>query len=396
MGLVADEEAGVASLAAKADSEVRLGETVSRPGPTESDKLDDMPHGRPAGQALRASWAAGSGSMRVGWSGKAMTMTESKKFFEVLTSATEEHVAEKLLVALPNQFVMLSEREMSTLRSSGSRAVLEVDEAVLLQELLAAENEEAEAEEDDVAVGSGVAMSGVDAMQAVTSVTDGDVSESLSFDVAIMAVADVIGIQFSGMTTGWNGGVTEGLGELLLSNILVGTMYLLLSMCYAELTSVVAFAGGSFGYCRAALGPFWGFLVGASEMLENFLYVVVTVTTIGSACTEVFGTSRQWEPVWYLVTYGLLVGVHLRGGELLWYTVMVCGSATVLSVSLFCAGEMKFVNVTKWGVVDGKVFNGTPRHFMQALIFLTWFYIGVEIMPQLCERVKDVNVNLPR
>eukprot|EP01040_Poterioochromonas_malhamensis_P016107 gene16107-18196_t len=173
-------------------------------------------------------------------------------------------------------------------------------------------------------------------------------------------------------------------------------MYLLLSMCYAELTSVVAFAGGSFGYCRAALGPFWGFLVGASEMLENFLYVVVTVMTIGSACTEVFGTSRQWEPVWYLLTYGLLVGVHLRGGELLWYTVMVCGSATVLSVSLFCAGEMEHVNVTKWAAVDGKLFSGTPQHFMEALFFPTWFYIGVEIMPQLCERVKDVNVNLPR
>eukprot|EP01033_Poteriospumella_lacustris_P023357 gene23357-biopygen8325 len=171
MGLVADEEAGDASLATKADGEVRSGETVSRPGPTESDKLDDMPHGRPAGQALRASWAAGSGSMRVGWSGKAMTMTESKKFFEVLTSATEEHVAEKLLVALPNQFVMLSEREMSTLRSSGSRAVLEVDEAVLLQELLAAENEEAEAEaeEDDVADGGGVAMSSADAVQVSAS-----------------------------------------------------------------------------------------------------------------------------------------------------------------------------------------------------------------------------------
>jgi hypothetical protein len=66
---------------------------------------------------------------------------------------------------------MLSEREMSTLRSSGSRAVLEVDEAVLLQELLAAENEEAEAEaeEDDVAAGGGVAMSGVDAMQVSAS-----------------------------------------------------------------------------------------------------------------------------------------------------------------------------------------------------------------------------------
>jgi hypothetical protein len=60
---------------------------------------------------------------------------------------------------------------MSTLRSSGSRAVLEVDEAVLLQELLAAENEEAEAEaeEDDVADGGGVAMSAADAVQVSAS-----------------------------------------------------------------------------------------------------------------------------------------------------------------------------------------------------------------------------------
>ena len=61
MGLVADVEASVASLAARADGEVRSGETVSRPGLMESDKLDDMPHGRPAGQALRTSWATGSG-----------------------------------------------------------------------------------------------------------------------------------------------------------------------------------------------------------------------------------------------------------------------------------------------------------------------------------------------
>jgi hypothetical protein len=69
MGLVADVEAAIASLAAKADGEVRSGETVSRPGPTESDKLDDMPHGRPTGQALRASWRRGWG--RCAWVGRA-------------------------------------------------------------------------------------------------------------------------------------------------------------------------------------------------------------------------------------------------------------------------------------------------------------------------------------
>lgn len=54
----------------------------------------------------RASWTA-SGSTKVGWSGKAMTMTESKKFLEVLAS-DPTLVADKLVEALPNQFVTVA------------------------------------------------------------------------------------------------------------------------------------------------------------------------------------------------------------------------------------------------------------------------------------------------
>eukprot|EP01033_Poteriospumella_lacustris_P002322 gene2322-biopygen1008 len=75
------------------------------------------------------------------------------------------------------------------------------------------------------------------------------------------------------MSTIWSIGATEGLKKLFLGHALVGLMYVLLAVCFAELTSVVPFAGGSFGFCRAALGPFWGFMVGASEVLENIMKV---------------------------------------------------------------------------------------------------------------------------
>lgn len=188
----------------------------------------------------------------------------------------------------------------------------------------------------------------------------------------------------------------EGLGEMLLSNLLVGLMYVLLAMCFAELTSIVAFAGGSFGYCRAALGPFWGFMVGASEMFENFLYVVVTVMAIGSACTVVFGVDRMYEPIWYLISYGIITGVHLRGGLLFWHGVIVSGITTMILVFIYCAGGMKHVDIYKWGMPDGTLFKKSPYHFTEAVFFPTWFYIGLEIVPQTCERVKDVNINLPR
>eukprot|EP01033_Poteriospumella_lacustris_P016793 gene16793-biopygen7552 len=116
-------------------------------------------------------------------------------------------------------------------------------------------------------------------------------------------------------------------------------------MCFAELSSIVAFAGGSFGYCRAALGPFWGFMVGASEMLQNFMYVIATVMVFAHTCTMLFASTRLLEPLWMALAYAMIFGVHLRGGMLFWYTVMVSGGVTVLLIVMFCCGAMKTINV---------------------------------------------------
>lgn len=207
----------------------------------------------------------------------------------------------------------------------------------------------------------------------------------------------VVGIQFAGMVAGWNGGANQGFGEILIANVFIGSMYMLLSMCFAELTSTVAFAGGSFGYCRCTLGPFVGYLVGATEVLENFLYVIVTVLAISTACTEGFGTDPNLEPLWIALVYLFMFVVHLRGGSFLWNFIMSCGFVTVLLVLIFCAGSMKVLDMPKYAVNERTpIFRDSPNHFMQAMYFSTWFYIGVEIVPQTCERVKNVNVNLPR
>jgi ethanolamine permease len=172
----------------------------------------------------------------------------------------------------------------------------------------------------------------------------------------------------------------------------MGCMYLLLAMCFAELSSIVAFAGGSFGYCRAALGPFWGFMVGASEMLQNFLFVTATVMTLSTTCTEFFDVSGNLEPLWMALAYAMIFGVHLRGGMLFWYTVMVSGGVTVLLIVMFCCGAMKTINVEKYALPDGMLFRGGAHQPVESLYFCAWFYIGLEIVPQTCEHVKDVSL----
>eukprot|EP01040_Poterioochromonas_malhamensis_P022106 gene22106-26814_t len=99
---------GVVESLSKADAEVRVQEPTRGTPLTSEPIAKSMEAGqaRPRGAPLRASWAAASGSTKVSWSGKAMTMTESKKFLEVLMSAPED-VTGQLVESLPNQFVSL-------------------------------------------------------------------------------------------------------------------------------------------------------------------------------------------------------------------------------------------------------------------------------------------------
>lgn len=175
----------------------------------------------------------------------------------------------------------------------------------------------------------------------------------------------------------------------MVANLLVGLMYLLLSMCLAELTSTVTFVGGSFGYCRCSLGPFWGYLVGATEAFENFLVVIVTVFNIATACTVGFGTDHRYEPLWMAITYLIMCGVHLRGGALLWHSIMGSGVITMILVLIYCGGTMEHINMQKYAYAQG-LFKRSPFHFMQGMFYCAWFYIGVEIVPQTCKRIIDV------
>lgn len=121
-------------LPAKANDEIRAQEGTHTNNATGTKKAH--------GSHLRASWA-GSGSTKVGWSGKAMTMTESKKFLEVLTS-TQDDVAGQLVEALPNQFTsvgiheaaMMAVMESGSLGNANDEEEGEEEREVMLQEIV--------------------------------------------------------------------------------------------------------------------------------------------------------------------------------------------------------------------------------------------------------------------
>ena len=121
----------------KADAEVRAQEP-SRNSESESQEIStSVKSARPHNLPLRASWAAASGSTKVSWSGKAMTMTESKKFLEVLMSAPED-VTGQLVESLPNQFVSLGvdEAAMASMRLPGRETDESEGREVFLEDIV--------------------------------------------------------------------------------------------------------------------------------------------------------------------------------------------------------------------------------------------------------------------
>ena len=75
-------------------------------------------------------------------------------------------------------------------------------------------------------------------------------------------------------STGWNSNInTYGLDILWFNLFFSGFGFVCLCLCMAEMSSALPFSGGIFGFVRAALGPYMGFLVACSE----FVYCITTI-----------------------------------------------------------------------------------------------------------------------
>lgn len=214
-----------------------------------------------------------------------------------------------------------------------------------------------------------------------------------------MLLVVAIAIPVAGVLGGWNMGAASGLWSLFFGTFFVGLLYICLMACYGELCATVPFSGGAFGYCRCALGPFWGFVVGASEVLQYFSFVISATMSGSYALTFGFKTSPDFEPVYYLIIYIVTFLIQLRGGNLLWNSVIACSIITIFPVVLFLCGAFSKYDYNKYADLQPSMytgFAGSEEFMTQSLFSPTYFYIGIEMLPQVCNHVRNPNVTLPR
>ena len=157
--------------------------------------------------------------------------------------------------------------------------------------------------------------------------------------------------------------------------------------------------GGTYGFVRACIGPFFGYLVGCCEALEFMAYVVAAVIPFGEMLTLVFKTSKNFEPFYWFLFFSTSLGINIIGGKFFWMFVRIISVISLLLLLLYLFATFQFVDFNKFAVDNSNEseeesdyhFSGTL--FMKYYPLASWLYIGVEALPLVCVDARKVNAS---
>jgi amino acid transporter len=198
----------------------------------------------------------------------------------------------------------------------------------------------------------------------------------------ILGLTIVIG----GQVFSWNAGLVEGFWEYFACVLFTGSGYLCLILCLSEMASALPFSGGAYGYVRATIGPFFGYLVGCCEAIQNIVYVSVSVIPFAQVCTLAFQVPVDYEPIYWVFFFVTAIYINNRGGKFFWRFSTIIGIVSFLLIIVYILGTIPQMDFEKhsqqrdYPKDGGKFVN----NMMQALPVASWFYIGVESIPLAC------------
>lgn len=227
------------------------------------------------------------------------------------------------------------------------------------------------------------------------------------FTLLVLGVGAVIAGQYSG----WNLGLAQGFGSMLLATLIIAVMYLLLCSSIGEMSAALPHTGGAYSFARTTLGPWGGFSTGLAENIEFILAPAANMFFMGSYLSALFGTEAQYQPLWWLVGYACMLLLSVRGLGVS-MRVVVCITLGAIGVLLFffiaalphvdfAANALNLAagNDGKPIAVEGG--NGPWLPFgltgvMLALPFGVYMFLAIEQLPLTAEESHDPSRHVPR
>lgn len=227
------------------------------------------------------------------------------------------------------------------------------------------------------------------------------------FTLLVLGVGAVIAGQYSG----WNLGLAQGFGSMLVATLIIAVMYLLLCSSIGEMSAALPHTGGAYSFSRTTLGPWGGFSTGLAENIEFILAPAANMFFMGSYLSALFGTDPQWQPLWWLVGYALMLLLSVRGLGVSMRAVVLITLGAIAVLLFFFISALPHVDFAGNALnlaagADGKPVeveggNGPWLPFgltgvMLALPFGVYMFLAIEQLPLTAEESHDPSRHVPR
>jgi ethanolamine permease len=215
-----------------------------------------------------------------------------------------------------------------------------------------------------------------------------------------------VGAVISGHFSGWNLGLANGWGSMLLATILIAVMYVGLTFSLAEMSPALPHTGGAYSFARTAMGPWGGFLTGLAENVEYVLTPAVIVYFIGSYMSGIFGTPAAWQPLWWIAFYLVFVGLNIVGVELSFRVTLVVTLLALACLVVFWVSALPKIDFGRWALNVGAEGAALPQGngpflplglggVLAALPFAVWLFLAIEQLPLAAEESVDPRRDMP-
>lgn len=220
-----------------------------------------------------------------------------------------------------------------------------------------------------------------------------------------------VGAVISGHFSGWNLGLANGWGSMLVAGIIIAVMYLGLTFSIAEMSPALPHTGAAYSFARTAMGPWGGFLTGLSENVEYVLTPAVIVFFIGSYMGGIFGTPDAAQPLWWIGFYILFVGLNVVGVELSFRITLVVTLLALGCLVVFWVSALPHIDFNRWALNVSAGPDGAPVELpegggslfpfgihgvLATLPFAVWLFLAIEQLPLAAEESVDPKRDMPK
>lgn len=203
---------------------------------------------------------------------------------------------------------------------------------------------------------------------------------------------------FPGAANGWGMMLRFGFREGLFVAFLMGPAFIILHLCVAEMTSILPFSGGAYGFVRVTLGPYMGYLVGFLESLHTLTFPAYLINLHGTAVANfIGGSASRFLPLICFTIYGIVLLLNSGSRKLFWNFTAVGGFIAVLLMSLYLILSAYNINEDPYPYYDqdDKFFAGGFPEFLSLLPMPSIIYRGVELLPLSCNEISQPKRVMP-